>query len=229
MNKHMLYRVMSKPSTLTAQNILTKPSHRQQVLRSFSSRFSSCAAINAFPSFATSLVTAVGFIGSFMFLPTMFPSSTVDPDTSTHATKQHQSWASHPNFFDDPICPHYSGYTKNTNCNFEKAFTWSQRLASQLFCMCCFWCFPNSGFCMALILRTYSINSYVMYLSDIISFVWRLCDTLMYHLSTSFNMFQAVPLGHLHDLQKLKGSKQCRASEAGEASDASPVLWMGLR
>ena len=176
----MVYGVMSKSSTLTAQNILTKPSHRQQILRSFSNRFSSCAALNAFPSFAASLD---------LLLPSRsFPQHVHHLQwaltlllPNTHAVYQHQWWASHRNFLHDswsnmrPL----KRLEQNTDHNFQKAFTRSQCLASQLFCMCCFWCFPASDFCIILILRTHRRNSvinvmYLILLFDIISFVWTL-------------------------------------------------------
>ena len=200
---------MSKSSTLTAQNILTKHDKTVPQATNLAKLQQSILFLRCFQCLSE-LCSFLGFIASFTFLPTTCPSSTIYPNTFTHAIKQYQSWASPCNILHDswsnmrPL----KRLEQNTDHNFQKAFTRSQCLASQLFCMCCFWCFPASDFCIILILRTHRINSYVMYLLlfDIISFVWHsLSLSLMYHLCTSFKMFQPVPLGHLHDLQKLKG------------------------
>ena len=55
----------------------------------------------------------------------------------THAIKQHQSWASH-HLLDYWLSymPRLKRLHQNTNCNFEKAFIRSQRLAALLFCIC---------------------------------------------------------------------------------------------
>ena len=79
----------SRPNSLcrSIQHISKTSSHRNQVLQSFSTRLSSCAVINAFRSFATSLVTAIGL------LPTTSSSYKMDHDTIADAIKNHPSWA----------------------------------------------------------------------------------------------------------------------------------------
>ena len=201
----MLYGVMPKSSTLTAQNILTKHDKTVPQATNLAKLQQSILFLRCFQCFSE-LCSFLGFIASFTFLPTTCPSSTIYPNTFTYAIKQYQSWASPCNSLHDS----WSNMRppKRLEQNTDHNFTRYLCLASQLFCMCCFRCFPASDLCILLILRTCSINSYVMYLIllfDIISFVWTLSLSLMYHLCTSFNMFQPVPLGHLHDLQKLKG------------------------
>lgn len=92
-----------------------------QVLESFSTRFSSCAVINAFPGFATSSATGSGFI--CWFLPTIFPSSTVDPDASTafhscHLATSVTGYSHH--LLDYPIWPNLSGYTKTPTATLKR-------------------------------------------------------------------------------------------------------------
>ena len=189
---------MSKSSTLTAQNILTKHDKTVPQATNLAKLQQSILFLRCFQCLSE-LCSFLGFIASFTFLPTTCPSSTIYPNTFTHAIKQYQSWASPCNVLHDswsnmrPL----KRLEQNTDHNFQKAFTRSQCLASQLFCMCCFWCFPASDFCIILILRTHRINSYVMYLLlfDIISFVWHSLSLSCITSVLVSRCFSQFPLG----------------------------------